>query len=66
MARPGRLPTLAEEGVIMAEEQKPKKSAEEMAEKTGETIGKGLRKGFGIFKAAGKGLKEEVTDKKKK
>jgi hypothetical protein len=50
----------------MAEEQKPKKSAEEVAEKTGETIGKGLKKGFGVFKALGKGVKEEVIDKKKK
>lgn len=50
----------------MAEQEKPKKSVEEVAEKTGETIGKGLKKGFGIFKAVGKGVKEEVTDKKKK
>jgi hypothetical protein len=50
----------------MADEQKPKKSAEEMAEKTGETLGKGLKKGFGVFKAFGKGVKEEVIDKKKK
>lgn len=50
----------------MADEEKPKRSAEEVAEKTGETIGKGLKKGFGIFKAVGKGVKDEVVDKKKK
>jgi len=50
----------------MAEQEKPKKSVEEVAEKTGETIGKGLKRGFGIFKAVGKGVKEEVVDKKKK
>jgi hypothetical protein len=62
MRLPGGLP-LNKEGVIMADEQK-KKSAEEVAEKTGEVVGKGLRKGFGIFKSLGKGVKEEVTKKK--
>jgi hypothetical protein len=50
----------------MADEVKQKKSAEEVAEKTGETVGKGLKKGFGVFKAFGKGVKEEVIDKRKK
>jgi hypothetical protein len=66
MGRPGGLPSLEQVGIIMADEEKPKRSAEEVAEKTGETIGKGLKKGFGIFKAVGKGVKDEVVDKKKK
>jgi hypothetical protein len=51
--------------MAMADEEK-KKTAEEVAGKTGETVGKGLKKGFGVFKAFGKGVKEEVIDKRKK
>ena len=46
-------------------EKKEKGKGEEVAEKTGETIGKGLKKGFGVAKAFGKGAKEAVTEKKK-
>jgi len=41
-----------------------KGKAEDAAEKTGEVIGKGLKKGFGVAKAFGKGAKDAVTDKK--
>ena len=46
----------------MAEEKKGK--AEETAEKTGELVGKGLKKGFGIAKALGKGAKDAIEKKK--
>jgi len=49
----------------MPEEKKGK--AEEVAEKTGEVIGKGLKKGISVTKAFGKGAKEAVSkDKKEK
>ena len=41
-----------------------KGKTEEAAEKTGELVGKGLKKGFGIAKAFGKGAKDVVTEKK--
>jgi len=41
-----------------------KGKAEEAAEKTGELVGKGLKKGFGFAKAFGKGAKDAVTEKK--
>jgi hypothetical protein len=41
-----------------------KGSVEEAAEKTGELVGKGLKKGFGVAKAFGKGAKDAVTEKK--
>ena len=47
----------------MADEQK-KGRAEETAEKTGELVGKGLKKGWGVVKAVGKGAKDAVEDKK--
>ncbi|HEX9907779.1 MAG TPA: hypothetical protein VGB78_04845 [Thermoplasmata archaeon] len=47
----------------MADEEK-KGKAEEAAEKTGEVVGKGLKKGFGFAKALGKGAKDAVTEKK--
>lgn len=46
----------------MEEEKKGK--AEETAEKTGELVGKGLKKGFGIAKALGKGTKDAIAKKK--
>jgi len=46
----------------MADEKKGK--AEETAEKTGELLGKGLKKGFGIAKAFGKGTKDAIEKKK--
>jgi len=49
----------------MAEENKEKGKAEQAAEKTGEVVGKGLKKGFGVVKAFGKGAKDAVTEKKK-
>ncbi len=49
----------------MADEQK-KGKAEETAEKTGELVGKGLKKGWGVVKAVGKGAKDAVEDKDKK
>jgi hypothetical protein len=50
---------------IMSEEEKKKGKAEEAAGKAGETVGKGIKKGFGVVKAFGKGAKEAVTEKKK-
>ncbi len=46
----------------MADEQK-KGKAEETAEKTGELVGKGLKKGWGVVKAVGKGTKDAVEKK---
>lgn len=48
------------------EKKEEKGKAEEIAEKTGEVVGKGIKKGFGVVKAFGKGAKEAVTEKKKK
>jgi hypothetical protein len=48
-------------GDILAEEQG---KCEETAEKTGKFVGKGLKKGFGVVKAVGKGTKDAVTEKK--
>ncbi len=48
----------------MADESKEKGKAEEAAEKTGEVLGKGLKKGFGVVKAFGKGTKDAVMEKK--
>jgi len=47
----------------MAEE---KGKAEEAAEKTGQLVGKGLKKGFGVVKAVGKGTKDACTSKEEK
>jgi hypothetical protein len=49
--------------IIMAEEEKDKGKAEEVAEKTGEIVGRGLKKGVGVVKSLGKGLKEGVSKK---
>jgi hypothetical protein len=46
----------------MVEEKKGK--AEEVAEKTGEVIGKGAKKGWGVVKAFGKGVKDATTKEK--
>jgi hypothetical protein len=51
---------------MSGKEKKDKGKAEEAAEKTGEVVGKGLKKGFGIVKAFGKGAKEAVTENKEK
>ncbi|MEJ5293441.1 MAG: hypothetical protein WHS82_07595 [Candidatus Methanosuratincola sp.] len=48
----------------MPEEKKGK--AEEAAEKTGEVIGKGLKKGISVTKAFGRGAKEAVSKEEKK
>lgn len=48
----------------MAADKKGK--AEETAEKTGEVVGKGVKKGWGVIKEVGKGLKKEVTKKEEK
>jgi len=45
----------------MSEEKKGK--AEEVAEKTGEVIGKGVKKGWGVVKGFGKGMKDGVIKK---
>lgn len=54
----------AREEATMGEEKKGK--AEEAAEKTGEVVGKGLKKGFGVVKAFGKGTKDAIEKKEKK
>lgn len=51
-------------GVIRSMDEK-KGSVEEAAEKTGEVIGKGVKKGWGTVKAFGKGVKEGVSKEKK-
>jgi hypothetical protein len=43
-----------------------KGKAEDAAEKTGELVGKGLKKGFGVAKAFGKGAKDAVNKKEEK
>jgi len=48
------------------EEKEEKGKTEKTAEKTGEVVGKGLKKGFGVVKAFGKGAKEAVKKKEKK
>jgi hypothetical protein len=45
----------------MSEEKKGK--VEQTAEKTGEVIGKGVKKGWGAVKGFGKGMKDAVTKK---
>lgn len=63
--QPRDIPVLANSEVqCMVDEEKLKK-AEQVAEKTGEAVGKGLKKGFGIVKALGKGAKDAVENKKK-
>jgi hypothetical protein len=47
----------------MAEEKKGK--AEDAAQKTGEFVGKVGKKGWGVAKSFGKGVKEGATKKKK-
>lgn len=47
----------------MAEKKKVK--AEDVAEKTGEVVGKGVKKGWGVVKSFGKGMKDAVKDEKK-
>ena len=42
-----------------------KGSVEEAAEKTGEVVGKGVKKGWGVVKAFGKGVKDGVSKEKK-
>jgi hypothetical protein len=46
----------------MADEKKGK--AEQAAEKTGEVVGKGIKKGWGVVKGFGKGMKDAVTKEK--
>ncbi len=52
----------------MADEKKPeeKGKVEGAAEKTGEVVGTGVKKGWGVVKAFGKGAKDAVSDKDKK
>jgi len=47
----------------MAEE---KGKVEETAEKTGQVVGKGLKKGWGAVKAVGKGAKDAIKEDEKK
>ena len=49
----------------MSKEEEKKGKAEEAAVKTGQTVGKRIKKGFGVIRAFGKWAKEVVTDKKK-
>jgi hypothetical protein len=49
--------------IAMSEEEE-KGKAEKAAEKTGELVGKGAKKGFGVVKGLGKGFKDAVTEKK--
>ena len=39
---------------------------EDVAEKTGELVGTGVKKGWGAVKSFGRGVKDGVSDKKKK
>jgi len=44
---------------------KKKGKAEEAAEKTGELVGKGVKKGWGVVKSFGKGVKDGIEKKEK-
>jgi len=48
----------------LGDEKKEKGKAEEVVEKTGDLIGKGVKKGFGIGKSFVKGVKDAATEKK--
>lgn len=52
----------------MADKKKPEEKGmvEGAAEKTGELVGTGVKKGWGAVKAFGKGAKNAVSDKDKK
>ena len=51
----------------MVDKPKEKKfDIEEAAEKTGEAVGEGLKKGYGAAKAFGKGAKDAIEKKDKK
>ena len=47
----------------MSDDKKGK--AEQTAEKTGEVVGKVGKKGWGVVKGFGKGMKDAVKEKKK-
>lgn len=47
----------------MSEDEKGK--LEKGAEKSGELVGKGVKKGWGVVKSFGRGMKDAVTEKKK-
>jgi hypothetical protein len=46
-------------------DEEKKGSVEEVAEKTGEVVGKSVKKGWGVAKAFGKGVKEGIFKEKK-
>jgi len=48
----------------MTEEKK--ETVEEVAEKTGKVIGKSVKKGWGVVKAFGKGVKDGATKEEEK
>lgn len=48
--------------IVMSDEEK-KGKIEKGAEKTGEAIGTGVKKGWGALKGFGKGVKDSVTKK---
>lgn len=48
----------------MSKEKKGR--AEETVEKTGDLVGQGIKKGWGVAKGFGKGMKDTVKSKKKK
>jgi len=45
---------------------KNKETAEDLAEQTGELVGKGVKKGWGVVKAFGKGVVDTVSENEKK
>jgi hypothetical protein len=47
-------------------DEKEKGKLEQGAEKTGEVVGKGLKKGWGVVKSVGKGIKDGVESKEEK
>ncbi|MCK5260795.1 MAG: hypothetical protein KAJ44_01270 [Thermoplasmatales archaeon] len=57
---------IADIGKVENMTDKKKGKAEEVAEDTGELVGKGVKKGWGVVKSFIKGTKETITDKKKK
>ncbi|MEM4576907.1 MAG: hypothetical protein QW701_05570 [Candidatus Nezhaarchaeales archaeon] len=49
----------------MSEKEEKKGKVEDVVEKTGEVIGKGVKKGFETVKALGKGIAKGVKGEKK-
>lgn len=50
----------------MSKKKEKKVKAEEVAEKTGEVVGKGLKKGWGIVKGSGRRFEKRVRKRRER